>query len=108
MQAECTALQAEWSKLLPNESRKPIITQLDFSMAEIIGNRALARFERAQLEEVLRVIAETKSMAEAGRELFAQSRILKKSTNDSDRVSEILSRFCLEYSEVTQALNTPR
>ena len=75
-------------------------------IAQVLGARALSldRAELVVLKDVLAVIAQTDSMAEAGRVLFAQSRLQRSSCNDSDRVSKLLGRFGLKYAEVRQQL----
>lgn len=71
---------------------------------ELLANRSLDRAERVQLADVLLVITETRSMAEAGRVLFAQSRATRSSTNDTDRVRRYLQRFGFEYATVRAQL----
>jgi len=61
-------------------------------------------FDIAQLEVVLQTLVRTRSMAEAGRTLFATSRQERKSINDSDRVKKYLARWQLEYEDVKRAL----
>lgn len=63
----------------------------------------LDRFDRVQLEEVLAVCASTRSLGEAGRVLFAESRKKKGSVNDSDRLRKYLARFGLEHRDVHEA-----
>jgi len=60
----------------------------------------LDRFDRAQLEEVVRVCAKAKSLSAAGRELFAVSRGQRASTNDADRLRKYLARFGLDWKQV--------
>jgi transcriptional regulatory protein RtcR len=57
------------------------------------GYQALDRFDRVQLAEVVRVVQRTPSLAAAGRELFAESRKRKASSNDADRLRKYLGRF---------------
>jgi transcriptional regulatory protein RtcR len=57
-------------------------------------------FDRIQLEEVLRVCLESKSLSDAGRRLFAVSRTHKKTPNDADRLRKYLARFELEWGEL--------
>ena len=57
-------------------------------------------FDRAQLAEVLRVCEKSRSMAHAGKQLFAVSRAQKKSSNDSDRVRKYLGRFGLAWDQI--------
>ncbi len=66
---------------------------------------SLDEFDRAQLETVLQVLAETDSMAEAGRRLFAVSRAEKDNPNDSDRVRKFLARWNLDYKTLKRQLS---
>lgn len=61
--------------------------------------------DRAQLEVVLQAIRDTKSMAEAGRQLFAVSRAQRKSVNDTARVRAVLLAHGLSYAEIKQRLS---
>lgn len=61
-------------------------------------------FDLAQLEIVLQTLMRTRSMAEAGRALFAASRQDRKVLNDSDRVKKYLARWQLEYEGVKRTL----
>lgn len=54
-------------------------------------------FDRIQLLGVLKICQNAKSMADAGRQLFAISREQRHSTNDSDRVKKYLARFGLSW-----------
>jgi transcriptional regulatory protein RtcR len=58
-------------------------------------------FDRLQLEGVLRVCKQSKSLADAGRTLFAASRSARASTNDSDRLRKYLARFGLSWEQVS-------
>ncbi len=72
----------------------------------VLGERRsqFDRFELVQLEEVLAVVSRTESMAQAGRELFAVSRLRKRSSNDSDRLRKYLAGFGLEFSCARESL----
>lgn len=61
---------------------------------------ALDLFDTAQLSTVLRACQSARSLSEAGRALFAQSRLRKKSSNDADRLRKYLARFDLTWDEV--------
>jgi len=69
---------------------------------EVLGERAaeLDRFDRVQLEDVLRACRQAKSLSQAGRELFAVSRAARASTNDADRLRKYLARFGLDWEQV--------
>lgn len=66
---------------------------------KILPHRKMDAYDAAQLEVVLQAIRRTRSMAEAGRELFAESRTERKTINDSHRVRTILTGFGLDYKE---------
>jgi transcriptional regulatory protein RtcR len=61
---------------------------------------ALDRFDRVQLEDVLRVCRSTSSLSAAGRILFASSREKKASSNDADRLRKYLARFGLSWQQI--------
>jgi transcriptional regulatory protein RtcR len=71
----------------------------------LLGDRVaeLDRFDRVQLEEVVRVCARARSLSHAGRELFAVSRSQRASTNDADRLRKYLVRFGLDWEQVRGA-----
>ena len=60
----------------------------------------LDEFDRIQLEGVIHVCKQSKSMADAGRRLFAISREQRQSTNDSDRVKKYLAKFGLTWADI--------
>lgn len=64
----------------------------------------LDRFDRVQLEDVLAVCAESRSLSEAGRVLFSESRKRRTSTNDADRLRKYLARFELSFDRVRERL----
>jgi transcriptional regulatory protein RtcR len=57
-------------------------------------------FDRLQLQAVLTVCKECKSLSEAGRRLFAVSRTQRGSTDDADRLRKYLGTFGLEWSNL--------
>ena len=60
----------------------------------------LDEFDLIQLEGVLRICREHKTLAEAGRRLFAQSRLKRDSVNDSDRLKKYLAKFGLIWENI--------
>ncbi|MGC4095132.1 MAG: RNA repair transcriptional activator RtcR [Polyangiaceae bacterium] len=60
----------------------------------------LNRFDRVQLEDVLSVCQNARSLSAAGRELFAASRSERASVNDADRLRKYLGRFELDFAEL--------
>jgi transcriptional regulatory protein RtcR len=71
----------------------------------MLGARAaeVDRFDRIQLEDVLRVCHASRSLSEAGRTLFSESRKKKTSSNDADRLRKYLARFGLSWQDFGQA-----
>jgi transcriptional regulatory protein RtcR len=88
---EIARLEAAWGGSTPQSSRVDAIFGKDV---------ALDRFDRVQLEDVLAVCARSRSLSEAGRELFAVSRAQKSSSNDADRLRKYLARFGLSWADV--------
>jgi transcriptional regulatory protein RtcR len=73
-------------------------------VAEVLGAGLAAeldRFDRVQLADVIAVCRQSRSLSEAGRVLFAQSRSRKQSTNDADRLRKYLTRFGLGWDDVS-------
>ncbi len=54
---------------------------------------AIDHFDLMQLEGVIAICKESRSLSEAGRKLFQASRERKKSVNDADRLKKYLERF---------------
>jgi transcriptional regulatory protein RtcR len=59
--------------------------------------------EQVELAYVLQVAAASRSMAEAGRQLYAVSRLQKSSQNDSARLQKYLARFNLSWQSIRQS-----
>jgi transcriptional regulatory protein RtcR len=58
-------------------------------------------FDLAQLDHVLEVCRDSRSLSDAGRRLFAVSRTRRSVTNDADRLKKYLARFGLSWRDVT-------
>ncbi|WP_379552274.1 RNA repair transcriptional activator RtcR [Qipengyuania sp. DGS5-3] len=63
---------------------------------------ALDPFDRVQLGFVIETCRKSRSLSEAGRTLFENSRKARKSTNDADRLRKYLARFALDWACVTE------
>ena len=66
----------------------------------MIGKEQLAEmdlFDRLQLASVIRICRASRTLSEAGRQLFATSRHRKKTANDADRLRKYLARFGLSW-----------
>lgn len=57
-------------------------------------------FDRVQLAHVVEVCRNSKTLSEAGRTLFHESRKKKENPNDSDRVRKYLAKFGLSFGEL--------
>ena len=66
--------------------------------------QALDLFDQPQLAMVLRTCRQAKSLSEAGRTLFASSRLAKAKANDADRLRKYLARFDLAFDGVKAML----
>jgi transcriptional regulatory protein RtcR len=88
---EIARLRRQWR---PSEAASPLQAVLGEDAVE------LDRFDRVQLEDVLRVCAASSSLSQAGRMLFAVSRTQRSSTNDADRLRKYLARFGLDWERV--------
>ncbi|MEG2802734.1 RNA repair transcriptional activator RtcR [Stenotrophomonas sp.] len=88
---EIARLRAQWHE-------GPAHSPLDALLGEAAAE--LDRFDRVQLEEVVRVCAGSPSLSAAGRALFAVSRTQRASTNDADRLRKYLARFGLDWEQV--------
>jgi transcriptional regulatory protein RtcR len=65
-------------------------------LEERLGSEAVKNldlFDRMQLANVIEIVSTSRSLSEAGRVLFANSREKKSSSNDADRLRKFLSRF---------------
>jgi transcriptional regulatory protein RtcR len=94
---EIERLRSSWNRKSEESSAELIL------LRSICGEKTLAeidRFDRVQLAEVIRVCRKAASLSEAGRELFAISRIKKKNMNDADRLRKYLARFGLTWEHI--------
>lgn len=59
-------------------------------------------FERVQLEHVIDVMQQARSLSDAGRLLFSAARQQKRTANDADRLRKYLARFGLDWKSVRE------
>jgi transcriptional regulatory protein RtcR len=72
-------------------------------LREVLGEDRVAEldlFDQTQLTKVMQVCRTSKSLADAGRKLFAVSRLAKQKPNDADRLRKYLLRFGLSWQDV--------
>ncbi len=71
--------------------------------AQILGDEKasdLDLFDHIQIAGISAICKNSNSMAEAGRKLFSQSRLQKKSVNDSHRLKQLLSKYELSFKDL--------
>lgn len=67
---------------------------------QLVGDARFNQFDRYDqiiLAGITDVCINSTSMADAGRTLFNQSRTIKKSTNDSHRIRQLLEKYGLKF-----------
>jgi transcriptional regulatory protein RtcR len=99
--AEVAHLKAVWTKA--QNASSPGLGLVDRVMPPSTVAH-LDRFDRVQLEDVLRVCRSAVSLSAAGRVLFDCSRERKKIANDADRLRKYLARFDIEWGELKEHL----
>jgi len=62
---------------------------------------ALDLFDRLQLEAVVRVCRQSRTLSEAGRQLFQASRTQRSVVNDADRLRKYLAKMGLDWARVS-------
>lgn len=72
-------------------------------LEELIGAEGASRldlFDAMQLQAVVKVCRQSKSLSDAGRKLFGVSRDAKTRQNDADRLKKYLARFGLGWDQL--------
>ena len=75
----------------------------DIDLDALLGAEAAAAldlFDRLQLEAVLRVCRQSRTLSDAGRKLFQASREARSVVNDADRLRKYLAKFDLRWDGV--------
>ena len=70
---------------------------------DVLGEKQRAEidpFDLAQLDFVLKVCRESKTLSDAGRKLYAVSRSKRRVMNDADRLKKYLLRFGLKWDDL--------
>lgn len=95
VEQETARLLASWT-----EDREAGTDAADDPLVSVLSPARIAeldRFDRTQLTDVVRVCTASRSLSEAGRELFAVSRAVRLKLNDADRLRKYLARFGLSW-----------
>lgn len=96
---EIDRLERAWRSSEPRSEGEQVLRSL---LGEE-GCAQLDRFDQVQLADVVQVCRQCRTLSEAGRRLFAVSRLQKKSNNDADRLRKYLARHGLDFDQITQA-----
>jgi transcriptional regulatory protein RtcR len=99
VEEEIERLKATWAALEEREESDGLLTQI--LSVKAIDNIDL--FDRVQLAHVIHICRDSRSMSEAGRQLFDASRTRKTSTNDADRLRKYLGRFGIDWDQIAKA-----
>ena len=92
--AEEVRLQQSW-----REGSAVSANEIDLS--EVLGEEKLAEtdpFDQVQLAYVIGVCRQSRTLSDAGREVFRESRKKRKVANDADRLKKYLAKFGLSFS----------
>jgi transcriptional regulatory protein RtcR len=102
VEAELQRLRWLWQrgvKSMPTSGR----IDLDVLLGEDT-HAGLDLFDRLQLEAVIRICRESRSLSDAGRKLFDQSRTQRSVVNDADRLRKYLQKFGLNWNGINPAV----
>ena len=105
LDGELTRLRTGWKAATAAGNRSETGGEAGL-LADALGEEAAAKldlFDRTQLACVVRVCGGSKTLSEAGRQLFAVSRGQRKTANDADRLRKYLARFGLVWPCVSRA-----
>ncbi len=100
VEAEITRLRWLWKREGPAASQGG---DGDVDLDALLGEErsaALDLFDRLQLEAVVRVCRQSRSLSDAGRQLFQASRAQRSVVNDADRLRKYLVKHGLDWNQV--------
>lgn len=99
VQDEITRLRHQWSGSTqsdPAQRLKQLLNEDQLATIDL--------FDQLQLSAILETCRNARSISEAGRTLFAESRKARTSTNDSDRLRKYLARFGISWRAIHRDL----
>lgn len=95
VEEEIKRLQRSWqspSQAAENDDLRRLLGEKRWNTLDL--------FDQFQLQGVIQVCREAKSLSDAGRKLFNTSRDKKATTNDADRLRKYLARFDLDWQSI--------
>jgi transcriptional regulatory protein RtcR len=99
---ETAQLSRRWQKLSGDTATETLAAQdllANFFTADQLNEIDL--IDQVQLAAVLQCCRKSRSLAEAGRQLYAASRKQRSQANDSDRVRKFLAKYGLTWEQIT-------
>ncbi len=94
VEREIARLRQQWQMSFTQNPAHTVNVSLDENWSH------LDLIEQAQLQAVLSICQRAKTLSEAGRLLFAQSRMQKKCPNDADRLRKYLAKYDLSWQQI--------
>ena len=98
VEEEINRLRESWQR--PQSPAAETVDLSEIFDPEKLG--ALDPFDRVQLAYVISVCQRSKSLSDAGREIFAASRKNRSITNDSDRLKKYLAKWGLDFQTIAR------
>jgi len=95
VEEEIERLKTSWERLQTGQSGGLLPEVLDRAACD-----EMDLFDRVQLEYVLRICRDSRSLSDAGRRLFGASRSRKTSTNDADRLRKGVSTLSVSKADL--------
>ena len=98
---EWRRLEHQWREI--SGGRSDTGGQDEKALTELLGEATVEEmdlFDRAQLSSVIKVCRRSRNLSEAGRKLFARSRLNKARPNDADRLRKFLAGFGLNWDDL--------
>ncbi|MGL5003342.1 MAG: sigma 54-dependent transcriptional regulator, partial [Casimicrobium sp.] len=95
--AEIERLNWLWAKESTALSSNDV--QLDAYLDEAVLTK-LDLFDRLQLEAVIRLCKQSRTLSDAGRKLYNVSREERSEVNDADRLRKYLARYELKFDAI--------
>ncbi|SFJ27981.1 RNA repair transcriptional activator RtcR [Planctomicrobium piriforme] len=96
VETEIGRLQTDWGVATCDDQQQTLLSVLDSRRL-----REIDLFDQAQLAAVIEVCRQSRSLSDAGRQLFAVSRLEKRQANDADRLRKYLARFGLTWGDLS-------
>lgn len=96
-------VELELERLTGRPSTQPGMAAMGVDLEAVLGPAQFAqldRFDLVQLADVIEVCRRCETLSDAGRILFAASRLRRKKVNDADRVRKYLMRYGLDFADL--------